>query len=86
MTAPDNETTDRVERAPRHRWGERFTRLDDTPSNCPQSERVCARCGLTRITVHPPSGLPWREWKPKGGTQMQFEMTPPCVEQSGDGT
>lgn len=68
----------------RHRWGERFTRLENTPSGCPQSERVCAHCGLVRITVHPPHGLPWREWRPKDGPQMQFEATPPCLPNHAD--
>ncbi len=68
--------------SPRHRWGERFTRLDGTPSGCAQSEAICIGCGLVSVTVHPPQGFPWREWRPKDGPQMQFEQTPPCLAEA----
>jgi len=80
MSDPSPQET--VERSStRHRWGERFTRLENTPSGCPQSERTCQRpgCGLVKITVHPPQGLPWREWRPKDGPQMALSSTPPCL-------
>lgn len=67
---------------PLHRWGERVTVRDTTPTGCPQGERTCARCGLVRVTVHPPGGFPWREWRPKDGPQIRLSTTPPCVGES----
>jgi hypothetical protein len=32
-----------------------------------RTEKTCAACGLVKITVHPPRGLPWREWRTKAG-------------------
>lgn len=66
-------------RPPNHRWGPRMLVNDGTVHGCDQSERTCTRCGLVRITVHPPQGLPWREWRPDGGPQMQLTNTPPCL-------
>lgn len=58
---------------PNHKWGERVPLETGT-------ERTCKVCGLVKVTVHPPHGLPWREWRdPKGGPQMQLSFTPPCV-------
>lgn len=71
--------SDRDRRPPNHRWGPRMLVNDGTVHGCEQSERTCLRCGLVRVTVHPPQGLPWREWRPEGGPQMQFTNTPPCV-------
>jgi hypothetical protein len=41
--------------APRHRWGERFTNLENTPSGCPQSERKCLNpgCGIVECDGPP---------------------------------
>ena len=65
-------------RTPRHRWGEGFTRLENTPSGCVETECVCKRCEMVRITVHPPAGFPWHEWKPKNSVRVQLDQTPPC--------
>ena len=66
--------------ARRHRWNFPICVFGDrTPTGCEQSERECQFCGLIRITVHPPQGFPWREWR-KAGSDKQFpsDHTPPC--------
>ncbi|HLH95031.1 MAG TPA: hypothetical protein VKW08_07925 [Xanthobacteraceae bacterium] len=57
---------------PRHRWGEPV-RLPD------RTERTCAHCGLVKITMHPPHGLPWREWRHRNGASIPLTNTPPCL-------
>jgi hypothetical protein len=66
------------ERGGRHKWGAPVTVIDGTPSNCEQTERTCVLCEMVKVTVHPPQGMPWREWRPKDGPQIQLEHTPPC--------
>ena len=65
---------------PRHRWpkeGVHIAALDSRNGN-DQTERACLKCGLIRITVHPPAGLPWVEWR-RPGSRLQFPgETPPC--------
>lgn len=59
----------------RHKWGDGVRvgeRLDHT-------ERTCALCGMVKITVHPPQGFPWREWRTREGKPWQDENTPPCL-------
>jgi len=72
---------------PRHRWGEAVPiTADRTPSGCEQTERACVICGMIKITVHPPHGFPWREWRhPKSDRQFPAEHTPPCKEQTNEG-
>lgn len=68
----------------RHKWPKEVpvTVLGSkTPSGCEQSERACEHCGLIKITVHPPQGLPYREWRhPASPVQFQATHTPPCRE------
>lgn len=73
-SAPDDDRP-----PPRHKWGDRVTVVDNTSSGCEQGERTCVRCGIVRVTVHPPRGLPWREWRPRGCVQIQLSSTPPCL-------
>lgn len=68
--------------APRHKWGEplRFA-AEDCPNGCEQTERRCLNgCGTVRITVHPPNGRAWIEWRTSdpGHAQRQLPATPPC--------
>ncbi|RJP47928.1 MAG: hypothetical protein C4583_15645 [Anaerolineaceae bacterium] len=42
-------------------------------------ERKCVHCGLTRITLIPPRGECWHEWKTVAGEKWQGELTPPCI-------
>jgi hypothetical protein len=55
-----------------HKWGERVP-LDTG------TERTCQRCGLVKITIHPPHGFPWIEWRKGTAPQIQLSTTPPCV-------
>ena len=57
---------------PNHKWGDRIP-LDTG------TERTCQRCGLVRITIHPPHGFPWTEWRQGSGPQFALSTTPPCV-------
>jgi len=76
--APDIEETYERPTA-RHRWGDPFARLENTPSGCAETERICKHCGMMRITVHPPEGYPWLEWKARGQKRVQLDQTPPCL-------
>ena len=64
----------------RHKWSDRISvPRDQTPSGCEQTERTCGLCKIVRITVHPPQGFPWREWRhPNSDVQFACEHTPPC--------
>jgi hypothetical protein len=69
----------------RHKWDlEREQRLaaDCFADGCGRTIRVCARCGVKKKTVHPPSAQPWdiwHEWETADGeTRWRSEMTPPC--------
>lgn len=65
---------------PHHSWGDRVTVMDGTPSGCEETERRCPRCGLVKITVHPPQGVPWRAWRTKAGIRTdKIAHTPPCL-------
>ncbi|WP_291854833.1 hypothetical protein [Bradyrhizobium sp.] len=66
-------------RSPRHRWSDRTTVVDGTVSGCQETHRRCPQCGLIKITVHPPHGLPWRVWRTAAGAAWQGDRTPPCV-------
>lgn len=66
-----------------HKWGApiRFP-AEESPRNCEQTERTCLRCRIVKITVHPPHGPVWTEWRTgdAGQYQMQLSATPPCRE------
>lgn len=60
---------------PRHRWGDPARLIDRT-------ERTCAHCGLVKITVHPPHGYPWREWRHRDSpVRIALTTTPPCLQE-----
>lgn len=67
--------------ATHHKWGDplRFA-PEDCPNGCAQTERRCLKCGVVKITVHPPQGQVWTEWRTgdSGQYQMQLSVTPPC--------
>lgn len=44
----------------------------------PQKERTCKLCGVIKITVLPPDGGGWREWR-YPGMDKQFVDEPRCV-------
>lgn len=41
--------------------------------------RICAHCGLAKITVHAASGRAWREWQHVNGKTWEGAATPPCL-------
>lgn len=61
----------------RHRWGTSDAFVGDTPSGCQETRRVCALCGLVKITVHQPHGLPYRLWQYPDG-ERAAGLTPMC--------
>jgi hypothetical protein len=64
---------------PRHSWGKPGYVASDTPSGCPQTERVCLHCRIVRVTVHSPDNRHWREWRhPASAVQFTCDHTPPC--------
>lgn len=72
---------------PRHDW----TSLPsislsgrETPDGNDRTEKTCSRCSLVKITVHPPQGFPWREWRHANGSSFQCESTPPCISVVSD--
>lgn len=69
----------------KHSWpkegDEGYRRLSgvDTSDGNDRTERVCTHCSMVKITVHPPHGDPWREWRTKDGKVWRGEATPPCL-------
>lgn len=67
---------------PRHEWDhDNIVRIaaDDTPNGCGQTIRTCKRCALIKITMHPPQGECWLEFR-KGDMQTALSHTPPCKD------
>ena len=67
---------------PRHEWdhaGERRLNGFDAADGNARNERTCVKCGIVRITIIPPHGYPWHEWRTKNGGTYVGEATPPCV-------
>ena len=65
-----------------HKWGSKKTFLpNETASGLEQTERICERCDITKITMHPPSGFPWKEWRHPAWPDQQFrsDETPDCL-------
>jgi hypothetical protein len=63
----------------RHSWmGEQRKSALDTPTHCEETWRGCAVCGLVKITVHPPHGLPYRVWRYPDGSRSNGAATPEC--------
>lgn len=67
--------------ARKHRWGDPVTILpSEAFDGNERTERVCPSCGLVKITVHPPHGLPWREWRHRdAAAPIALTHTPPCL-------
>jgi hypothetical protein len=76
-------TTTKLETpSPRHRWNdipERRIHAVETKDGNGRTERTCAVCWLVKITVHPPYGDAWREWRTRDGGLWQGSDTPPCL-------
>lgn len=84
---PDNlATMPQPRQSPRHAWdydNERKIAACDSSDGNDRSEKPCLHCSLVKITVHPPFGIPWREWRFGAGENFKSDLTPRC-EPSGE--
>jgi hypothetical protein len=65
---------------PRHKWGEPVSiHPQDADDGIERTLRTCNVCGIIKTTVHPPRGIPFREWRTKDGMVAQITATPPCL-------
>ncbi len=67
-----------------HKWDrdhEKHIAACDSIDGNERTERECQHCGMWKITVHPPHGLPWREWRTKNGDRWWGQATPPCLDE-----
>lgn len=62
--------------APRHSWGEKTGFLN-------KSERVCARCGLVKVTRHEGQEHWVEYWR--DSERLAYRNTPPCPGARGTG-
>lgn len=54
-----------------HKWNmEHRIPACESPDGNERTERTCPFCMLVKITVHPPRGVAWREWRTKDGRQL----------------
>jgi hypothetical protein len=67
----------RLRQAMNHKWGAPV-RTAETWTPVSTTVRKCVKCGAEKITMHPPSGLPWNEWRLPGVPQFRSVATPPC--------
>lgn len=66
---------------PKHSWSDPTYIHEQGKTD--RRERTCTKCGLVRITMIPPHGLAWREWRhPKWEHSVKLGATPPCVEKA----
>lgn len=66
---------------PRHAFGAPlFVPQDPSRDAHPQTERICANCGLVKVTVHGPGGDAWREWRESyASPQYRLDAAPSCM-------
>ncbi len=65
----------------RHKWSDDVKHLaaGDTESRNGETIRVCTKCPLIMVTVHPPIGFPWHEFTMPGQTErIKLDHRPPC--------
>ena len=62
--------------APRHSWGEKTVYFN-------KSERVCARCGLVKVTRHEGQEHWVEYWR--DSVRLAYRNTPPCPGARGNG-
>lgn len=66
---------------PRHSWDhaeKKVSVAQETYDGNERHERRCVQCGITKITVLPPHGLPWVEWRTPDGATHLYPRTAPC--------
>ena len=71
----------------RHDWlsaPERRIPACESSDGNDRTEKTCPRCLIVKVTVHPPQGFPWREWRHANGSSFQCEATPPCISVVSD--
>lgn len=67
----------------KHRWGDPLNlSRDETVSGCDETHKRCLFCSVTKITVHPPQGYPFRVWMHANGQRFQMDRRPPCLNAS----
>jgi hypothetical protein len=79
VTVADHPTRDRLRR---HKWNEgepRYISASESGDGNERTEKTCSACGLVKITVHPPHGFPWHEWRHRSGHSIALSATPPCI-------
>lgn len=67
----------------RHSWNESnpvYLDGHDCTDGNDRTEKTCPKCRMVKITVHPPRGFPWHEWRTKDGKTWQGTSTPPCLD------
>lgn len=63
----------------KHSWmGEQKYSALDSVSHCEETWRGCEKCGLIKITVHPPHEFPYRVWRFLDGRRVTEGATPQC--------
>jgi cytochrome c5 len=65
-----------------HEWdhaNEKRLAASDSPDGCARNERTCMNCHMVKITVIPPHGYPWTQWRTRDGQVWVGEATPPCI-------
>jgi hypothetical protein len=67
--------------APHHEWiDDGYRSRNDTASGNDEHERRCRHCGLVKITIHYPFGIPGRAWRTKGAERFPNPGTTPICE------
>ena len=71
----------------KHRWdydNERRIAATEFEDGNARTERDCIFCHLTKVTVHQPNGIAYREWISTKARDVRFqcEQTPPCITET----
>ena len=71
----------------KHRWdydNERRIAATEFEDGNARTERDCIFCALTKVTVHQPNGIAYREWISAKARDVRFqcEQTPPCITET----
>ena len=64
-----------------HKWdyeNEKRIAAVDAPDGCDRNEKSCILCGITKVTILPPHGFPYHEYR-VGSAQMVWTRRPECV-------
>jgi hypothetical protein len=68
----------------RHRWDREqvkyLAHIECSDGNS-RTLTPCLQCEMVKVTVIPPHGFPWHEWRTRAGSVWVGEATPPCIPQ-----